>query len=44
MKVLSWIIVIVAWCIPGPLHEWARQLMAERRAGREVMRRYGMLK
>lgn len=35
-------IVVIAWCIPGPPHRWARRLLAERKAAKESCAKYGL--
>ena len=39
MELLAHIVVRIAWIIPGASHRWARQLMAERRAGKAAVAR-----
>lgn len=34
MEIVAWVVVIIAWCIPGSSHRWARTLRAERKAAR----------
>jgi hypothetical protein len=40
MRIIAWIVINTAWFIPGPPHRWARQLMAECKAGREALTRW----